>query len=307
MEDFNDTTPRTSPMIARTILPVALLTLLAILGIVSAEDKVLYDKASRYNTIRVVDDGQGLRTLQFRKHGARQSVVKVGDPDHIELCYARAMPIGLAFVDRPKQILIVGLGGGTIPCFLHKHYPETVIDVVDIDPDVVHVAKRFFGFREDATMHAHVADGRRFIERCQDRYDIIFLDAFDADSIPYSLATREFLLAVREALTSRGIVVANVWSSSSNRLYDSMVRTYQDVFGQLHIVDVSGVGNKILIALPNRRKLGRDEIVQIAGRISKEKHFRFDMGDLAESGLRYDEKRNKRGHVLTDANEEDSE
>ena len=293
-------------MIARSLYPLILLAILAFSSVTSAEDKVLYDKASRYNTIRVVEDDRGLRTLQFRKHGARQSVVKVGDPDHIELPYARVTPIGLVFVEQPKRILIVGLGGGTIPCFLHKHYPRTTIDVVDIDPDVVHVAKAFFGFREDATMHAHAEDGRRFIERCQEPYDIIFLDAFDADSIPYSLATREFLLAVREALTPKGIVVANIWSSNSNPLYDSMVGTYQDVFKQLHIVDVPGAGNKILLALPEKRRLGRDEIVQIAGRISKEKHFRFDMGDLAENGLRYDEKRNKRGHVLTDDNEERS-
>ena len=290
-------------MISRPILPIAFLTLLSLFCVACAEDKVLYDKVSRYNTIRVVEDDRGLRTLQFRKYGARQSVVKVGDPDHLELAYARLMPIGLAFVEQPKRILIVGLGGGTIPSFLHKHYPRMVIDVVEIDAEVVHVAKQFFGFREDATMHAHVADGRRFIERCQDPYDVIFLDAFDAESIPYSLATREFLVAVREALTPGGIAVANVWSSGSNPLYDSMVQTYQDVFKQLHIVDVSGVGNRILIALPNRRKLGRDAIVQRAGQISKEKHFRFDMGDLAESGLRYNVQRNKRGHILTDDNE----
>jgi len=295
-------------MIARPLLRVVLfLALLSSLGVARAQDKVLYDKASRYNTIRVVEDDRGLRTLQFRKYGARQSVVKVGDPDHLELAYSRVIPIGLAFVEQPKRILVVGLGGGTIPCFLHKHYPRTVIDVVDIDPDVVQVAKRFFGFREDAVMHAYAEDGRRFIERCEDPYDIIFLDAFDADSIPYSLATREFLLAVRAALAPGGIAVANIWSSSSNPLYDSMVRTYQDVFKQLHIVDVSGVGNKILLALPSRRNLGRDDIVRIAGRISKEKHFRFDLGDLVEDGLRYDEEKNTRGHVLTDDNEEDSE
>ena len=291
-------------MIARPILPVALLTLLSLLNIAPAKERILYDKASRYNTIRVVENDRGLRTLQFRKHGARQSVAKVDDPDHVELAYARVMPIGLAFVEQPKRVLIVGLGGATIPRFLHKHYPRTMIDVVEIDPDVVYVAKRFFGFREDSTMHAHAEDGRRFIERCQNPYDIIFLDAFDADSIPYSLATREFLVAAREALAPKGIVVANVWSSSSNPLYDSMVRTYQDVFDQLHVVDVSGVGNKILIALPTKRKLDRDDVLRTASRISKQKHFRFDMGDLAAPGLRLDEKKNSRGRVLTDDNED---
>ncbi len=291
-------------MIARPILPLVLLALVSLLNIASAKDRVLYDKESRYNTIRVVEDDQGLRTLQFRRYGARQSVAKVDDPDHIELAYAKVMPIGLAFVEEPKRILIVGLGGATIPRFLHAHYPRTVIDVVELDPEVVYVAKRFFGFREDATMHAYAEDGRRFIERCKDPYDIIFLDAFDADSIPYSLATREFLVAVRKALTPEGIVAANVWSRSSNSLYDSMVRTYQDVFDQLHVVSVSGVGNQILIALPSKRRTDRDELLRTASRISKEKRFRFDVGKLAERGLSLDEDKNTRGRVLLDANED---
>jgi spermidine synthase len=140
----------------------------------------------------------------LEKDGARQSVVKVGDPDHIELPYARARPVGLALVEEPKRVLIVGLGGGTIPGFLHKRYPKTATDAVDIDPDVVEVAKRFFGLHEDWTRRAHVADGRRFIEQCRSRYDLIFLDAFGAENIPYHLATREFLQAGRGGAETAG-------------------------------------------------------------------------------------------------------
>jgi len=69
------------------------------------------------------------------------------------------MVLGLAFVEQPKRVLIVGLGGGTIPSLLRKHYPKMTIDVVDIDPDVVAVAKKYFGFHEDDAMHVRVADG----------------------------------------------------------------------------------------------------------------------------------------------------
>jgi spermidine synthase len=75
------------------------------------------------------------------------------------------MPVALAAVEKPKRILIVGLGGGSIPNFLHKYYPNTHIDVVDIDPLVVKVAKEYLGFREDKTLRVHVADGRAFIEK----------------------------------------------------------------------------------------------------------------------------------------------
>jgi len=290
-------------MKSRKLLPLAFVAALAFCVITSADEKVLYEKKSAYNTIIVTEDDHGLRTLWFEPDGARQSVVKPGDVDHIELPYARTMPAGLAFVERPRRVLIVGLGGGTIPGFLHKHYPQTIIDVVDIDPDVVQVAKEFFGFREDSTLHAYAKDGRRFIEECRAPYDIIFLDAFGSDNIPYRLATREFLQAVRRALTPNGVAVGNVWSRSSNSLYDAMVRTYQDVFDELYIIDAQGAGNKILIALPRRQRIQQEELVRRARRISQEEHFRFDMGELVVHGFEYASEKDPSARVLLDRNE----
>lgn len=284
------------------LLPLVLLAVLSLCVIASAQQKVLYETESKYNTIVVTEDDRGLRTLWFEKGGARQSVVKMGDPDHIELPYAEVMPVGLALVEEPKRVLIVGLGGGTIPSFLRKHYPKMAIDVVDIDPKVVEVAKRFFGFREDSAMRAHVADGRKFIEQNRGRYDIVFLDAFGAENIPYHLATVEFLQAVRRALTPEGIVVANVWSRYSNPLYDSMVRTYQEAFEELCIVDVRDAGNKILIALPRKQPIRRAELARRARAVSKQKHFRFDMGDLVTYGYRRVSEKDPRDSVLTDKN-----
>jgi len=165
---------------------------------------------------------------------------------------------------------------------------------------VVKVARRYFGFRDDATLHAHVKDGRRFIEKCREPYDMIFLDAYGADNIPYDLATREFLVAVRRALTPKGIVVGNVWSRYSNPLYDAMVRTYQDVFDDLYILDVEGTGNKILIALPRKERIERDDLARRAARISREKRFRFDMGALVTYGYRHVEEKDPDARVLMD-------
>ena len=287
-------------MIRHKLLLLGLLATCALCVSVSADPKVLYEKESPYNTITVTEDDQGLRTLSFERGTVRQSVVKVGDPDHVELAYAKVMPVGLAFVKKPQRVLIVGLGGGTIPSFLHKHYPNMTIDVVDIDPDVLDVAKRFFGFRETPTMHAYVADGRRFIEECRNPYDIIFLDAFGSENIPYHLATREFLQAVRRALSPQGIAVGNIWSSYSNPLHDSMVRTYRDVFDELYILDVRGAGNEILVAVPRKGKIRQADLAQRASRISKEKHFPFDMGEGVAYGYRHAGEDDSRGRILTD-------
>ena len=286
----------------RAFLRVELCALVALSLLACATQTVIYEKASRYGTIIVTDDDKGLRTLLFERGGTRQSVVKPGDPDHLELPYARYALAGLALCEGPRRILVVGLGGGTLPGFLRKHYPDAAIDVVEIDPDVVDAAKTFFGFREDQLMRVHVGDGRQFIENIrQPAYDVIFLDAFGAHSLPPHLTTREFLQAVRRALMPSGVAVGNLWNRSENPLYDAMVRTYQDVFDELFILNVAGDVNMILLALPRAQPISRSELAQRARQISASKQFRFDLGELVESGFAQARENNRSGHVLRDA------
>jgi spermidine synthase len=264
-------------------------------------ERLLLEKQSPYNTILVSEDDRGLRILRFEPGGARQSVVKPGDPDHLELPYTQVMPVAFAFVDKPRNVLVVGLGGGTIPAFVRRHFPQANIDAVDIDPGVVEVARSHFGFREDAKLRAHVEDGRRFIERAVRRYDIIFLDAFGADSVPYALTTREFLDSVRRALAPRGAVVGNLWSSAFNPLYDSMLRTYRAVYDDMYIVDVPNGGNKILVALAWKAALSREQLVRRSRQLSRQLSLRSDLGDIVERGFQRVGADSMKGRVLYDA------
>jgi len=299
-------------MISRTRvcvgLAVGLVCLVCLAASIAASgEKVLFEGKSEFNSsIMVVEDADGLRTLIFDNSGVRQSTVKPGDPDRLELRYTRVMPVALAAVEKPKRILIVGLGGGSIPSFLHKHCPDTHIDVVDIDPMVVKVAKKYFAFREDKTLRVHVADGRAFIERCKKPYDIILLDAYGAEDIPYALATREFLRAVRKAVTPKGVVVTNLMSRSSNRLYDSMIRTYIDVFDEVHVVDIRNSGNVIVLALPYQPKLTRDALASQASEVSRKKKFPYNLGQLVKHGCRRPDKTERSAPILSDKNKRPS-
>ena len=289
-------------MTGRRYLHAGLFAVVAPCVLACAAQTVIYEKPSHYNTIVVTEDNNGLRTLLFERGGTRQSVVKPGDPDHLELSYARVAMAGLALCEGPRRILVVGLGGATLPTFLRKHYPSAAIDVAEIDPDVVDVSKKFFGFREDERMRVHIGDGRRFIENVrQPYYDIIFLDAFGAESVPAHLTTQEFLQAVRRALVPSGVVVGNVWGPSSNRLYDSMLRTYQEAFDELFVVDVFGDVNNIFFALPREQRLSRSELALAARKISTAKRFRFDLGDLVEYGFFHANEKNRDGRVLRDS------
>lgn len=273
---------------------------IALVALAHAEQRVLYEKASAYNKIVVTEEQGGVRTLRFGKDGVRQSVARPGDPDYLVLPYVEVMLVGLALAEEPRRFLVVGLGGGTLPMFLRKYYPKAVIDAVDIDPDVVDVAKKFFGFREDRHMNVHVSDGRRFVENTRQPYDVIFLDAFGAAGTPSHLTTQEFLEAVRRAVAPGGVVVANLWGPSANRLYRSMVRTYQEVFDELLILEVRGAGNMVVLALPRRWSPSRDELIQLARNLSASKRLRFDLGNPVRYGFLDARAKDQRGRVLRD-------
>lgn len=280
-----------------------LLLCVALVGLAArahVDQRILYEKASRYNTIVVTEEENGLRTLRFGRGGARQSAVKPGDPDHLVLPYAKVALVGLALSEDPRRFLVVGLGGGTLPMFLRKYYPNATIDAVDIDPEVVDVARKFFGFREDGLMKAHVGDGRRFVENARQPYDAAFLDAFGPGGIPAHLTTQEFLQAVRRALTPGGVVVGNLWGPIVNPLYDSMVRTYQEVFDELLILDVRGAENKILLALPRKQPLSQDELMQLARKESAARRFPFDLSDPVKYNFLDARARGQHERVLRD-------
>ena len=147
----------------------------------------------------------------------------------------------------PRNVLIVGLGGGVLPTALAKIYPDTAIDVVEIDPAVVKVAQEFFGFQPSGKVQVFEEDGRVFIKRAVragQRYDLIMLDAFDHEYIPEHLLTREFLQEVKALLTTDGVLAANTFSSS--RLYDHESVTYTEVFGDFYNLRVK-LKNRVIL------------------------------------------------------------
>lgn len=252
----------------------------------SSPPRELYAGNGMFGEIIVKEDARGLRTLEFERGGTRHSVVKPGDPGHLELEYSRIALVSLALLARPpERLLVVGLGGGSLPMFLRAAYPRAHIDVAEIDPAVVAVAERFFGFVQDAELRAHVGDGRQFIERAApSSYDIVLLDAFDARAVPRHLTTREFMLVVRRALRPDGVVVANVWGPDANASYHSMLATVRSAFDELYLVYAPNDVNVLAFALPRAAGLGRDALAARAHALGRPPLFRYDLGRLVAQG-----------------------
>lgn len=266
-------------------------------GTANAAGTVIYEKESAFGTVVVTDEGGGRRALRFGRDGVRQSLVKLDDPEHLELAYTPFALSGLALCAEPQRMLVLGLGGGTLPMFLRRQYPAAEIDVVDINPEVAAAAVSQLGFREDARMRIHIADGRKFIEGIVRPYDAVFLDAFGANAVPPHLTTREFLSAVRRAVKPDGVVVGNLWNTATNPPYGSMVATYRAVFETLHVLRVTASNNRILLAAPRTDASGT--LAERAGALSARKRFRFDLGTLVAVGL-MPAAESGRGPILTD-------
>jgi spermidine synthase len=239
-----------------------------------------------FGGIVVSEDAKGLRTLEFERGAGRHSIVKPGDPGHLELEYARIALVSLALIPRPPaRMLVVGLGGGTLPTLLHAAYPDARIDVAEIDPAVVSVAEGYFGFVQDDRLRARIGDGRQFIERAEpSTYDVIFLDAFDAKAVPRHLTTQEFLGAVRAAFRPDGVVVANIWGPRANVVYYPMLATFRSVFDELYLVIAQNDVNVVTFALPRSLNLNRKQLAARARTLFRPPILRYELGEMVEKG-----------------------
>lgn len=219
-------------------LPAALLVALSVAGCAHGHPRVVHESGSSFDRVVVTEEQPGLRTLRFEPGDTVQSQVRLGRPLDLQLDYTQAAMAALALVEAPKRILMVGLGGGAMPMFLRATHPDATIDVVEIDPNVIRVARRYFDFREDDRLRATAADGRAFVERSAGGYDLVFLDAYGPSEIPLHLATLEFLELVRDRLAPGGVVVGNVFGAAINPLFGPMHRTYAAAFDELCAINV---------------------------------------------------------------------
>jgi spermidine synthase len=211
-----------------------LLLLVAATSAAYADQRMVHSERSLYREVLVYENGD-VRCMCFTRHCrvGRQSCMDTRHPDRIVMGYPKMM-LGALFVNpAPQSVLIIGLGGGTIPRVLRQLLPQTRIDVVEIDPAVVRVASRYFGFTAGGHTRVIEADGRVYVKRAlrdTQRYDLIMLDAFDHEYIPEHLLTQEFLQEVKSLLAPGGVLTANTFSSSG--LYDHESVTYEKVFGK---------------------------------------------------------------------------
>ncbi|HUP59751.1 MAG TPA: fused MFS/spermidine synthase [Thermoanaerobaculia bacterium] len=207
------------------------------------EQDPLHVDESQYYTIQVertVREDNGAPLLALRLDHLLHSHTDLADPLHLEYGYLRLFNEVVAEAIRrhpSPRFLFIGGGGYTLPRRIAREHPEAEIDVVEIDAAVTRAAYRFLDApREARTINE---DARWFAMRAHDRYDAIFIDAFNDLSVPYHLTTREFASRLRELLEPDGALVANVVDDfERGRFLASYARTLQSVFGEPNVAVV---------------------------------------------------------------------
>ncbi len=245
--------------------------------------KVLYDGDSLYHHIRVTEVA-GYRYLSFDRTRGSQSATNVNDPYELKYPYTRAMFLALGFLERlPEKVLFVGLGGGSMPKVMAKHMPDVKIDIAEIDKEVVDVAQKYFFFKPTGNTSVYIQDGRQFLRRSREQYDIIFLDAYNNDAIPFHLTTKEFFEIVKKSIKPDGAVVANVWGPRTNQFYTSQVKTYQEVFEKLFLLDAIRSNNYIFIALSQDKEMTTLELNRRADILEEKLKFSFSFREFVRT------------------------
>jgi spermidine synthase len=140
-----------------------------------------------------------------------QSAMDLRNPDRLVLNYTRLMMGFVLFQPRPLNMLMIGLGGGSLPKFCHRHFPGTNITVVEIDPQVIALRDQFEVPPNQANFRVVQADGADFVAaKCDASYDVIMVDGFDAESMAPALGTPNFYAHCARLLTTGGVMVCNL-------------------------------------------------------------------------------------------------
>ncbi len=197
---------------------------------------------SGYYCIRVTEreeSGRQVRVLTLDK--LVHSYVDLYDPTFLVYGYERVLGDLATYAGgrNPKfRSLFIGGGGYTMPRFIETRYPDSAVEVVEIDPAVTDVAHDYLGMSRSTRIITYNQDARtKFLDLPEDAYDLVVGDAFDHFSVPYHLTTLEFNERVKELLKDDGLYTLNVVDKlRSGRFLRAVVHTLQQTFENVYVM-----------------------------------------------------------------------
>ena len=189
----------------------------------------------------------GRRTLEFTP-GDIQSEMLLARPDALVLDYTRAMMCFALFAPRPRHIVMVGLGGGSLAKFCYRHFAHARITVLEVRADVIALRGQFMVPPDDARLRILHCDAAEYLARTPDSADVLLVDGFDSAGLPPGLCSAAFYADCRRALRPGGVLVANVFTYDPG--YAAALARLRGVFGdRLGWLRGAAGNNRILFAM----------------------------------------------------------
>lgn len=236
------------------LLVIALSILIA-----SCQTVLVHEVRSSFSHIQIRDHGSQRVLLFIGDSGEAtlETVVDLRQPYRLQHPYSHTMMAGLLYRPDASVCLLVGLGGGAIVRFLNHEFPEMRLDVVEIDPVVVALAREFFGTVPGPRTRIFTEDAFEYLQRTPDLYDVILMDAHlmpseqtDVTGVPRRLKTVAFLRSLRERLRSGGVVVFNL-IKGPNTAAD--IESMRAAFAAVDVFQSAGTGNVIVVGASGSR------------------------------------------------------
>ena len=259
------------------------------LALTACAGVLVHEVRSDYSHIRVVDSGtqRALYFLGTADIDVVETVIDLRQPHVLQHAYSRTVMAGLLYRPEVSSCLLIGLGGGAMVRFLNHHFPQLRLDVVEIDPAVVRVARDFFGTTGSGGTRIHVADGHEFLARGGARYDLILIDAHlhpdvrtDSTGHPLSLKSAAFYRNVRERLQPGGIAMFNVVGGRDSKAYVDSIRR---AFAAIDVYRPPATGNVIVFATADRMLAGEKELRTRAQALDRHGGFGFSFEKLLDA------------------------
>jgi spermidine synthase len=197
-------------------------------------------RETQYFCIKVRDEeheGKPVRALILDR--LVHSFTSLNDPTRLIYGYEKIYAETTAYMandHNPLRALFIGGGGYTFPKYMEATYPESELDVVEIDPGVTETAYEQLGLSRDTRIATHNEDARLYLRRSSTaRYTLIMGDAFNDFSVPYHLTTQEFNALVKQWLTPDGLYMVNLIDGTRHDFLRAYVHTLQQTFQHVYV------------------------------------------------------------------------
>lgn len=198
---------------------------------VTSDGKVIWERDTEYQYARVIEESDGTRILELNEGQAIHSEYKPGSYV-VDNYWGSMIALTHAGPEQPQRVANLGSAAGTIPRALTHFWPGTVVDAIELDPEVTQVGRELFDMTHP-DIHSHDGDARPWLQATEQKYDAILLDAYRQPYIPFYLTTREFFAEVERHLNPGGVMLVNVGHPEGNdELEKVLTATARSVFGE---------------------------------------------------------------------------